>query len=78
MPDHVRHDGTISGRFITLNPEPCTLISYVPRFVLHPRRYCSNANMRFQSFFMLMTVHPCFFAWSHSAWVNVPMYDSVS
>ena len=26
--------------------------------------YCSNPKMRFQSFFMLMTVQPLFFAWS--------------
>ena len=29
--------------------------------VIH-RGYCSNAKMRFQSFFMLMTIHPFFFA----------------
>jgi len=34
-----------------------------------PRRrpgagYCSNAKIRFQSSFMLMTIQPCFFAWS--------------
>src|SRR5262249_7735736 len=35
-------------------------------------RYSSNANTRFQSFFMLMTVHPRFFASSYSAWVKMP------
>jgi hypothetical protein len=33
----------------------------------------SNAKMRFQSFFMLMTTQPCFFASSYySAQVNMP------
>jgi hypothetical protein len=34
--------------------------------------------MRFQSFFMLMTVQPCFFASSYSAWVKVPTLVSGS
>ena len=32
----------------------------------------SNAKMRFQSFFMLITVQPFFFASSYSAGVKVP------
>jgi hypothetical protein len=32
----------------------------------------SNAKMRFQSFFMLITVQPSFFASSYSACVKVP------
>jgi hypothetical protein len=32
----------------------------------------SNAKIRFQSFFMLITVQPFFFASLKSAWVNVP------
>ena len=32
----------------------------------------SSAKMRFQSFFMLITVQPFFFASSYSAGVNVP------
>ncbi len=39
----------------------------------HPvQTYCSNAKTRFQSFFMLITTQPCFFAQSYSAWVKVP------
>src|SRR5262245_29570427 len=34
--------------------------------------HCSNAKMRFQSFFMLITVDPSFFASSYSACVKVP------
>ena len=34
--------------------------------------HCSNAKMRFQSFFMLITVQPFFFASAISASVNVP------
>jgi hypothetical protein len=40
------------------------------RFSFAPRRYGSKAKMRFQSFFMLVTVQPCFFVWSYSAWVK--------
>jgi hypothetical protein len=28
--------------------------------------------MRFQSFFMLMTIHPSFFASSYKSWVKMP------
>jgi hypothetical protein len=34
--------------------------------------YGSNAKIRFQSFFMLMTIQPFCFASSYSAWVKVP------
>ncbi len=33
----------------------------------------SNAKIFFQSFFMLMTVHPFFFASSYSAWLKLPI-----
>ena len=32
----------------------------------------ANANIRFQSFFMLITVHPCLFASLNSAWGKMP------
>jgi hypothetical protein len=38
----------------------------------HRRGTYSNAKMRFQSFFMLMMVQPCFFAMSYIAWLKVP------
>ena len=38
----------------------------------------SNAKMRFQSFFMLITVQPFFLASSYSAWVKVPTLVSGS
>jgi len=38
----------------------------------------SNAKIRFQSFFMLMTIQPCFFASSWSAWVKDPTLVSGS
>jgi hypothetical protein len=34
--------------------------------------YGSNAKTRFQSFFMLMTIQPCFCASSYSGWVKAP------
>ena len=34
--------------------------------------YCSKAKIFFQSFFMLMTVQPCFFAMSYISWLKVP------
>jgi len=34
--------------------------------------YGSNAKMRFQSFFMLITIQPFCFASSYRAWVKVP------
>ena len=40
---------------------------------------CSyGSKMVFQSFFMLMTVQPCFFALSYSACVKVPTWVSGS
>src|SRR4051812_29599318 len=38
----------------------------------------SKANTRFQSFFMLITVQPCFFAWSYNAWGKAPIFVSGS
>src|SRR5271156_2972897 len=32
----------------------------------------SNAKMRFQSSFMLTTIHPCFLAMSYISWLKVP------
>ena len=34
--------------------------------------HSSKEKIRFQSFLMLMTTQPCFFASSYSAWVKVP------
>jgi hypothetical protein len=48
---------------------PCGPNSPGPR--LADRAY-SNAKIFFQSFFMLMTVQPFFFASSYNAWVKVP------
>jgi len=42
------------------------------------RLHYSKAKMRFQSFLMLMTIQPSFFASSYSAWVNVPTFVSGS
>jgi hypothetical protein len=36
----------------------------------------SNAKIRFQSFFMLMTTQPCFLASAMSESLNVPIFDS--
>ena len=48
-------------------------ISYPPhRISSLDTRHLSNEKMVFQSFFMLMTVQPFFFASSYSAWVKVP------
>ncbi len=68
------HGQTVAKEFFSYHG----LSPFVACFVLHPRRYCSNANMRFQSFFMLMTVQPCFFASSYSAWVKAPTLVSGS
>jgi hypothetical protein len=38
----------------------------------------SNLKMRFQSFFMLITIQPSFFASSYSSWVKVPTFVSGS
>ena len=38
--------------------------------------YGANGKMRFQSFFMLMTVQPFFFASAISASLNVPICES--
>jgi len=35
----------------------------------------SNAKIRFQSFFMLITTQPCFFDWAISSSENVPIFD---
>ena len=43
-----------------------------------PVAHGSNAKIRFQSFFMLMTVQPSFFASSYSAWVKAPTLVSGS
>jgi hypothetical protein len=44
------------------------------------QRYCahflSKGKITFQSFFMLMTAQPLFFASAMSASVNVPIFDS--
>ena len=40
-----------------------------------PRRDYSNAKMRFQSFFMLMTTQPRFFASAISASGKLPIFD---
>ena len=40
--------------------------------------YGSNVKICFQSFFMLMTIQPFFFASSYSAWVKVPTLVSGS
>jgi hypothetical protein len=42
------------------------------------RRTYSNEKVRFQSFFMLITVQPSFFASSYSACVKVPTFVSGS
>ena len=42
------------------------------RYLASAPRYSSNENRRFQSFFMLITTQPRFFASSSRAWVNVP------
>src|SRR5215204_6564525 len=44
----------------------------VPTAPLQPRASYSNAKMRFQSFFMLITVQPFFVASSKSAGVKAP------
>src|SRR5215510_1672127 len=44
----------------------------------HRRRHFSKAKIRFQSLFILITTHPCFFASSYSACVNVPTFVSGS
>ena len=41
------------------------------RLSSRPSVYYSNANIRFQSFLILMTVQPFCFASSYSAWVEV-------
>ncbi len=38
--------------------------------------YGSKAKIRFQSFFMLMTIQPCCFASAMSASLNVPIFDA--
>jgi hypothetical protein len=53
----------------------CYSSFFTSRGVQH---HCYHAKIRFQSFFMLMTVQPCFFASSYSAWVNVPIFVSGS
>src|SRR5277367_2868619 len=40
--------------------------------------YWSKANIRFQSFFMLITIHPCVLASSYMAWLKVPIVVSGS
>ena len=40
----------------------CHTYAHCPASAGRLPAYCSNAKMRFQSFFMLMTVQPCFFA----------------
>ena len=56
----------------------CSLLA--SRFVGHGRsafrRYGSNAKIRFQSFFMLMTVHFFAFASAIKASLKVPIVDS--
>jgi hypothetical protein len=47
-------------------------------FVLPLRCYYSNAKMRFQSFFILITTQPCCFASSYNAWVKAPTLVSGS
>ena len=42
---------------------PSTLFPFAP--------HLSKAKIRFQSFFMLMIVQPCFFAMSYIAWLKV-------
>lgn len=39
-------------------------------------QFASNANTRFQSFFMLMTIQPFCLASAMSASLNVPIFDS--
>ena len=46
------------------------------RFLLLNSFHCSNAKIFFQSFFMLMTTQPFFFASSYRACVNVPTFVS--
>jgi len=37
--------------------------------------FSSNAKIRFQSFFMLITTQPCFLAWAISSSGKVPIFD---
>ena len=51
-------------------PRPITRHTIIADYTLEA---CySNGKMRRQSFFMLITVQPSFFASSYSAWVKVP------
>ena len=66
-----RHDGVLSfpGKFSDSSRNAA--INRSPS-------YGSNEKMRFQSSFMLMTIHPSFFASSSSALVKVPTFVSGS
>ena len=56
-------------------PRPTTLHFPSTRHSVLSNLHCSNAKIRFQSFFMLITDQPFFFAWAISASLNVPTLD---
>ena len=64
------HDVSCGGAFGILE----AIVTH--RFLL--RWLVSNAKILFQSFFMLMTIHPSFFASSYNSWENVPTLVSGS
>jgi hypothetical protein len=77
----MNHANSTCGR---TNRNPSTLYLTIPPLTLHLtsalslRGHGSNAKMRFQSFFMLMTTQPHCFASSYSACVKVPTLVSGS
>ena len=54
-----------------LSTHRCSRLAHLPGRRISTR-HSSKAKMRFQSFFMLMTVQPSFFASSKSGWLKVP------
>ena len=57
--------GSTSGASSTQHSTVCAIELVDPSIFFI--RYFSKAKIRFQSFFMLMTNQPSFFAWSYSA-----------
>lgn len=72
VPDYLPYDLSTSSYSISIWSVSHHRFSLIP---VSPCASYSNAKMRFQSFFMLMTTQPFFFASAISASEKVPIFD---